>query len=179
MKKEKETKIMTCLYIIIALLFVNTVCSFISLSQNESKKIESNSPSTSEYDVSMFEKSTPTEITKKIKNGDLFVLYFGSSECAYCRKMLPTLQEAQKNYNYKTVYLDIKTVNVNSAEYKEMTALLDVIMTANNETKKFGEFEVTPMIAILNKGKMVDGMIGYNTYDNFVEFLENNGIEKK
>ena len=54
MKKEQETKIMTCLYIIIALLFVNTVCSFISLSQNGSKKIESNSPSTSEYDVSMF-----------------------------------------------------------------------------------------------------------------------------
>lgn len=177
MKKEQETKITTCLYIIIALLLINTICSFIALSRNPQTNQDSASNEL-EYDVSMFEKLSPSEITKKIKKGDLFVLYIGRSDCTYCRKMLPTLQEAQKNYNYKTVYLDINSVNISSSEYKEMASLLDVIMNANGETKKFGEFQVTPMVAILNSGKMVDGMIGFNTYDNFVEFLEKSGVSK-
>ncbi len=181
MKKEQETKIMTCLYIIIALLFINTICNFISLSKTTSNKTTTNSQNTTEteYDVSMFEKETPANITKRMKSGEQFVLYIGRSDCTYCRKMLPTLQEAQKNYSYKTIYLDINSININSNEYKEMASLLDVIITANDETKKFGEFQVTPMVAIISNGKMVDGMIGYNTYDNFVQMIEKTGITKK
>ena len=94
--------------------------------------------------------------------------------------MLPTLQQAQKNYGYETVYLNVASSSVtNSKEYSEMAKLLNVKKTSNGETKEFGEFKVTPMVAVLNKGKMVDGMIGYNTYDNFASFLEKSGIKKK
>lgn len=184
MKKEQEKKIMISLYIIIALLVLNTICHFITISKLSNKPTENVSDnktgsSNSTYDVSSMDQLTPSEITKKIKNGDEIVLYIGQEKCTYCQKMLPTLKEAQTNYGYKTVYLNIAATNVNSTEYKEMSALLDVEKTSNGETKQFGEFRVTPMIAIIRNGKMVDGMIGYNTYDNFAKFLEAAGIKKK
>ncbi len=184
MKKDQEKKIMISLYIVIALLVLNTVCHFITLSKlsSDTTENESNSQTNSSnktYDVSSMERLTPSEITKKIKNGDEIVLYIGQEKCTYCQKMLPTLKEAQTNYGYKTVYLNIAATNVNSTEYKEMSALLDVEKTSNGETKQFGEFRVTPMIAVIRNGKMVDGMIGYNTYDNFTAFLESAGIKKK
>lgn len=182
MKKEQESKIMMCLYIIIGILILNTICHFIVMSKINGGSVNSTSTtqenSDSDYDVSMFTSLTPAEITKKIKSGDEFVLFIGQNSCTYCQKMLPTLQQAQKDYGYTTVYLNIKSVDTTSTEYKEMAALLDVEKTSNGETKEFGEFKVTPMMAVIRNGKMVDGMIGYNTYENFAKFLEDSGIKK-
>ena len=89
------------------------------------------------------------------------------------------MQQLQKDYNYETVYLDISKETVSSSEYREMASLLDIEKTVNGETKKFGEFEYTPMIAVIKSGKMFDGMIGYNTYENISSLLEKAGIKKK
>ena len=185
MKKEQETKITICLYIIIALLSINTICHFITISKldKESTTTSTNQTDTTtsntDYDISLFEQLTPKEITKKIKSGDEIVLFIGQEMCTYCQKILPVLKDAQNNFGYKTVYLNIASTDVTSSEYKEMAALLDVEKTSNGETKEFGQFQVTPMVAVLKNGKMIDGMIGYNTYDNFVKFLEDSGIQKK
>ncbi len=184
MKKAEQSKIIISLYIIIALLCVNIICHMITISKlgNDTTKettTNSSSSSNSTYDVSALQTLTPSEITKKIKNGDEIVLFIGQEKCTYCQKMLPVIKQAQDTYGYKTVYLNIAATNVSSDEYKEMAALLDVEKTSNGETKKFGEFQVTPMVAVIKNGKMIDGMIGYNTYDNFSSFLENCGIKKK
>lgn len=185
MHKENESKLLTSIYIIIVLLIINVICNIVIISKTSTKETTKNDTNikTSEetnYDVSMFTSLLPADIFKKINNGDEFVLYIGQEQCTYCQKMLPTLQQAQKNYGYETVYLNVASSSVtNSKEYSEMAKLLNVKKTSNGETKEFGEFKVTPMVAVLNKGKMVDGMIGYNTYDNFASFLEKSGIKKK
>ena len=185
MEKKDNSKIIVCLYIIIAILILNTICHFIEISKlstkNSTTTTQTNTKtSNSSYDVSMFEDLSPSQITAKIKNGDAFVLYIGQESCTYCQKMLPTLQQAQEDFGYTTVYLNVASGEVTSSnEFKEMSKLLDVTMTANGETKEFGEFQLTPMIAVIRGGKMIDGMIGYNTYENFAEFLTNSGIQKK
>lgn len=181
MKKNDTTKITTCLYVIIGILLINTICVFVLLGKTDNKT-SSNTDNTNTnenvYDVSMFASKKPAEITQMIKNGEQFVLYIGQSTCAYCKKMLPTLQKAQSTYGYKTVYLNAADTNVSSSDYKEMAKLLNVKKTSNGETKEFGEFAVTPMIAVLNGGKMIDGIIGYDSYENFATFLESAGIKK-
>lgn len=182
MEKETSSKIFVCLYIIIAMLVLNTICHFIEISKlndsDSSTKTQTDTKTqNTTYDVSMFQEMSPSEITRKIKNGDEFVLYIGQEKCTYCQKMLPTLQQAQKDFGYTTIYLNVESGEVTSSnEFKEMSKLLDVTMTANGETKEFGEFQLTPMVAVLKDGKMIDGMIGYNTYENFANFLKNSGI---
>lgn len=183
MKKEQESKVMICLYIIIAFLLINTICHFITISKLDREKTtvtNENTPTiNTDYDVSSFEQLTPKEITRRIKNGTEIVLFIGQEKCTYCQKILPVIKEAQNYFGYKTVYLNIASTDVTSSEYKEMASLLDVEKTSNGETKEFGQFQVTPLVAVIKNGKMVDGMIGYNTFDNFVKFLENSGIQKK
>jgi len=181
MKKEQNKKVMACLYIIIGLLLINTICHFIVLSKVGEPKTTSKTETTettNTYDVSMFTTLKSSEVTKKIKNGDQFVLFIGQQNCTFCQKMLSTLQKAQSEYKYTTVYLNIANEDISSNDYKEMASLLDIKKTVNGETKEFGEFQLTPMLAVISKGKMIDGMIGYNTYENFAKFLENAGIIK-
>lgn len=183
MQKEAEKKIIVLLTIITIILSLNTICHFIEISKlsNNNEIEETNTPNNSQntYDVSMFNSLSPSEILKKIKSGEEIILFIGQENCTYCKKMLPTIQQAQNNYGYKTTYLNIATSGLTSSnEYKELTSLLDIEKTVNGETKKFGEFQYTPMVAILRNGKMVDGMIGYNTYENFAKFLESAGIKK-
>ena len=49
----------------------------------------------------------------------------GRETCGHCVSFLPTLQKAQKELNYKTVYLDIETVDTSSENYKEFISKLD------------------------------------------------------
>lgn len=183
MKKNNNKEIMTCLYIVIGLLILNTIFLFILISRDNTGISNSNTNTNGSasnddtYDISSFEQKTPAEITAMIKNKEEFVLFFGQSSCGYCKKMLPTVKSAQEKYKFKTVYLDISTAGTTSSAYQEMSALLDVEVTGNGETKAFGKFAVTPMIAVLSNGKMVDGMIGYDSYDNFVKFLNEAGIK--
>lgn len=183
MKKEQENKMLKCLYVVIVILCINTICHFVTISKldvdDNKTTTENTTKETDNYDTSSFATLTPAEITKKIKNGDEIILFIGQEKCTYCQKMLPVIKQAQTNFGYKTVYLDVAKTSVNSSEYKEMASLLDVEKTANGETKEFGKFTVTPMTAVIKNGKMIDGMIGYNTYDNFVSFLEKSGVTKK
>ncbi|MCI8575298.1 MAG: thioredoxin family protein [Bacilli bacterium] len=183
MKKEHENKLFICLYLMIILLVINSITLFIIASRlNPQEESASNSQtsqdSSTTYDVSMFTSLTAKQVTQKIKSGDQFLLFIGYEGCTFCKKMLPNLQKAQESYKYTTVYLDIDKADTSSTDYKEMASLLNIKKTVNNETKEFGQFQYTPMIAVINDGKMVDGMIGYNTYENLVSFLEKAGIQK-
>lgn len=182
MKKDLEKKFSLCLYIIIIILIINSIILLVissKLNFNENNSSSNNTTITDTYDVSMFTSLKSSEVTKKIKNGEQFVLFIGYSNCTFCKKILPIMQQLQKDYNYETVYLDISKETVSSSEYREMASLLDIEKTVNGETKKFGEFEYTPMIAVIKSGKMFEGMIGYNTYENISSLLEKAGIKKK
>ena len=175
-------KVLTCSYIIIALLALNTIILICKGNVTTS----SNEPTTEEattYDVSMMESVDLDKMLNEVfKRKDTQVVYMGRETCGHCVSFLPTLQKAQKELNYKTVYLDIETVDTSSENYKEFISKLDknYTMTVNGEeqTDTYGSFYgYTPAVFLYKDGKMVDGKIGALEYDDFVNWLNQNGIK--
>ena len=106
--KVIQNKILVCLYIIIGLLCLNTIVLIckgnISFSADETS---TNETTNSEYDVSMMESvDLDTMLNDVFKRKDIQVVYMGRSTCSHCVAFLPTLQKAQNELGYKTVYLD-------------------------------------------------------------------------
>lgn len=169
--KNIMSKILVCLYVIIALLVINTLVLIISNgSAASSSNNGTNTEESGEYDVSMFDTISMEDFKEVSESEDLQVVYIGRSTCGYCVAFLPTLQQAQKEYGYTTKYLDITTM---SSEDQEE------ILTYDNDDEFLSEnFGSTPMVLIMKDGKLVDGWVGYTEYDSFAEFLEKNGITK-
>lgn len=123
---------------------------------------------------------SPTQIVEKIENGEKIVLYIGSETCSYCKELLPILHKAQTNLNFTTVYLNLGKVNLE--EYQKLSPYLDKVLTANvngeSKTQEMGKFFVTPMVAVINDGKMIDGFIGGISYREYTNFLKDSGISK-
>ena len=98
------------------------------------------------------------------------VLNIGRSTCGYCVKFLPNLQQAQKDYGYKTIYIDLEQM---TAEDQES------IKSVDNEENYIAEnFGYTPMVLVFENGKLKQGWVGYAEYDKFASFLEDNGFSK-
>ena len=172
-KEEQFRKIITCLYVIIALLAINTVAVIVTNGNSTAKSKETEETTQTEenqeYDVSMFKSIDASEFEKAFNSSSISVIYMGRSTCSYCVKFLPNLQKAQKEYDYKTLYLDITTVSED--DQKKIVAL---------DEDFFGEnYGVTPTVILVKDGKIVDSHIGYSEYSDYAKFLEKNGIEKK
>lgn len=181
--EKSMSKILICLYIIIALLAVNTLVLIVSngstsassLANNSSDSNSSDSDSDSaentEYDVSMFDEITTDDLESVMNEDSPQVIYIGRSTCGYCVAFLPTLQQAQKDYGYKTKYLDISKMT--SEEQQEKLLSYD-----NDEKIVTDNFGSTPMVLIAKDGKVVKATVGYQEYEDFANFLEENGITK-
>lgn len=123
-----------------------------------------------DYDVSMFETLTTDDAINKIKEGKTEVVYIGRSTCGYCVKFLPSLQQAQNDYNYKTIYINIEEMTSD-----DQNKLLEL---DNDEGYISDNFGYTPMVLIFKDGKLANGWVGYAEYDSFAAFLEDNGLSK-
>lgn len=172
MKEETKLlkKILACVYVIIALLAIDTIILFVTNVDisTESKTKTTENTGSEEYDVSMMDTIDMDELMKTFDSKKTQVVYFGRSTCGYCVKFLPSLQKAQKEYGYKTKYVDITTVNDTSE-----------LMKKDNEEKFLEQnYGATPMVILVKDGKMVDTWVGYSEYDEFAQFLEKNGFEK-
>lgn len=55
--------------------------------------------------------SVASDIVNKINNNESFVVYFGFSECPWCRSILESLLESAKEYNIDNIYyVDVKNI---------------------------------------------------------------------
>ena len=122
------------------------------------------------YDISMFDVINASKVIDLYKSNEIQVIYIGRETCGYCVQFLPVLQQAQKDYGYKTKYLDITTVTEDGQK-----AILE---KDNDEQFLANSFGSTPMVILVKDGKLVDGWIGYAEYDTFANFLEENGFKK-
>ncbi|MBE6159577.1 MAG: hypothetical protein E7157_00805 [Lactobacillales bacterium] len=172
--KETLKKLLICAYVIIALLAVNTVVTFISnveVTKESEKTTETEETQTNtEYDVSMFDTVDAEKVVKLFDEDETQVIYVGRETCGYCVQFLPALQQAQKDYGYKTKYLDITTVTEDGQK-----AILE---KDNDEDFLATNFGSTPMVILVKDGKIVDGWVGYAEYETFAQFLEENGFKK-
>lgn len=161
-----------CVYIVLGLLAINTI---ILLANNihvvKDNEIETEEKeSTKEYDVSMMNSVDMDELIKLFDSKDTQVVYIGRSTCGYCVQFLPALKKAQKEYGYKTNYLNISEVSESDAEK---------LLEKDNDEKFLEEnYGATPMVLLVKDGKLQDTWVGYSEYNEFAQFLEENGFKK-
>lgn len=169
-------KMILCFYVIIFLLIVNTTILLLKDAKfgtvDDSSNTNNNDDIAAEYDVSMFSPVTAETLKEETEKDELQIVYIGRSTCGFCIQFLPILQQAQKDYDYKTLYLDITTVKTTEQQ--------DRILELDNEEgfldKNFGS---TPMVLLMKNNEIVDASIGYKEYSEYSEWLEKNGFEKK
>ncbi len=165
--EEQLKKLQVCAYIIIVLLLVNTIALFASLKDpSADAETSTNETETSyDYDVSMFKTIDEDEFVNKYNGSELSVVYFGRATCGYCVQFLPVLQQAQSDYGYKTLYVDIEKVS-------------DSTKIINLDSFFASYYGSTPTVVLVKDGKVVDSQVGYTDYSTFASFLEDNGFTK-
>jgi len=124
-----------------------------------------------EYDVSMFDTLTTTDALTEIAKKETEIVYIGRETCGYCVQFLPVLEQAQDEFGYKTIYIDLEEMTSD-----DQTKLLEL----DNEEKYIEEnFGYTPMVLVFKDGKFSTGWVGYAEYDSFAAFLEEDAGLKK
>lgn len=170
-------KILLSLYAIIAILVVNTTVLLLkdvkwgTTSDGANTNVGGNTGS-EQYDVSMFTSVTADTLKEATASDDAKIVYIGRSTCGHCVNFLPILQQAQKDYGYETLYLDITTVTTTEQQ--------DKILELDNEEGFLNEnFGGTPMILLMKNSQIVDTWLGYAEYAEYATWLEQNGFAKK
>ena len=132
------------------------------------------------YDVSMFKEITASDIKTETKD-ILSVVYIGRSTCGWCAAFLPNLWQAEKEYGYETLYVDIaKIIDFDNGEVIDQDAY-DIMMSLTGDgydgymEENFGS---TPMILIIKDNIIVNAQTGYSEYEDFVKVLNDAGINK-
>lgn len=181
MKKNEEIEkkleqIRNILIIIAVILFVNVIVLAIGNSNNTSSNTSNDTSNSTnnddsselpEYDVTQFTEITVDEMFNKVATSGYQVVYIGRSGCGYCRLFLDALKQAQTNFNYKTLYIDLDKVTTEGAT--KMKAISDKV------NQNFGS---TPMILIYKDGEYKDMWLGYDEYSAFETYLLGLGMTK-
>ena len=184
--EEYLNKIYTMLIIVLVVSIMSLLIGLVNYSNtkgntttNKTLTPSNNGSSTSDYDVSMFNAVSVSDILKFLgtSNKETHILYLGRSTCSACVAFLPNLQATQKEMNFTTDYLDITTVDTTSDDYKKFSNLLskEITQTVNgtSETGKISEFYgYTPMIIVVKNGEAVDAIVGSYSKDNLQTFLK-------
>lgn len=161
-------KIFYCLVVIAVILLVGVIGIFAGIENMNGTSVKQNEEQVQEYDASMFKQVTPDEFVEAFKGSETQVIYIGRPTCSYCAAFLPTLQQAQKDYNYTTLYLNIDEVD--SSEISKITGLDEWLNTY---------YGTTPLVIVVKDGKIQgEGWVGYAEYDTFAAYLENLGFKK-
>lgn len=184
--KENEiilNKIYKLLKLIVILFSATLIVLSIGVSSyiNNNKKSETTTESeyNTDYDVSMFKEIKASELKKN--TNDLSVVYIGRSTCSWCAAFLPRLWEAQEEYGYKTLYIDIAKImdftnNGEILDQKAYNIMID-LTGKNYETYVKDNFGATPMILIMKNNKIVGAQTGYSEYEEFKKVLNEAGIK--
>lgn len=120
-----------------------------------------------EYDVTEFTEITVDEMFNKVATSGYQVVYIGRIGCGYCRLFLDSLKQAQTNFKYKTLYIDLDKVTSDGA--KKMKEISDDL------NKNFGS---TPMVLVYKDGEYKEMWLGYAQYSEFEKFLLKQGMTK-
>lgn len=161
-------KIFYCLVVIAVILLVGVIGIFAGIENMNGTSSKQDEEQVQEYDASMFKQVTPDEFVEAFKGSETQVIYIGRPTCSYCAAFLPTLQQAQKDYNYTTLYLNIDEVD--SSEISKITDLDEWLNTY---------YGTTPLVIVVKDGKIQgEGWVGYAEYDTFAAYLENLGFKK-
>ncbi len=91
---------------------------------------------------------------KKVKESDFCVVDFYATWCAPCRMLKPIMEEIE------TILKDVEFYNVDVDESEDIA-------------REYKIFSI-PTILIFKKGQVVDTMVGFNTKDEVLKFIDQN-----
>ena len=123
--EEYLKKIYTMLIVVLVISIMSLLIGLVNYSNtkgttnNNSSTTTNNGSSTNNYDVSMFNEVSVSDILKFLgtSNKDTHILYLGRSTCSACVAFLPNLQATQSEMNFTTDYLDITKVEMSIASF--------------------------------------------------------------
>lgn len=183
--EEYLKKIYTMLIVVLVISIMSLLIGLVNYSNtkgttnNNSFTTTNNGSSTNDYDVSMFNEVSVSDILKFLgtSNKDTHILYLGRSTCSACVAFLPNLQATQSEMKFTTDYLDITKVDTSNDDFTKFSNLLSKEITQNvngtTQTGKISEFYgLTPMIVVIKNGEAVDAIVGSYSKDNLQTFLK-------
>ena len=180
LKLVKINKLIMILLIVIVILLTMGVSKMYY--NSNSKDIETNSSESeynTDYDVSMFEEIKAKDVKSKTKN-KLQIVYIGRETCGWCAAFLPNLWDAQDEFDFTTLYIDIAKIidfSAGSIIDQDSYDILNDLTGDGYEDYMEENFGATPMILIIKDNKIVGAQTGYSEYDTFKTVLENAGIK--
>ena len=160
--EEYLKKIYTMLIVVLVISIMSLLIGLVNYSNtkgttnNNSSTTTNNGSSTNNYDVSMFNEVSVSDILKFLgtSNKDTHILYLGRSTCSACVAFLPSSDVFTKFSNLLSKEI---TQNVNGT----------------TQTGKISEFYgLTPMIVVIKNGEAVDAVVGAYSKDNLQTFLK-------
>lgn len=178
---EKILKTNRIILVVLILMFILLTMGVSKMYSNKNIDTYTNTDSESEYntdyDVSMFEEIEASDIASKTKKSKQ-VVYVGRASCGWCAAFLPTLWEAQEEYDYTTLYIDIaKIIDFSNGNILDNDAYDTMLELTGDKYEGYMEqnFGATPMVLVIEKGKIISAQTGYNEFEAFKQVLENAG----
>lgn len=172
------------------IIIVITVCSVIGSTIYNNVKVKEKKANKG-VDVLVLKEFIDTdlkEILKKISNNESFAVYVGYAGCQACTSYAPVLQRTQTENDLDTYYLNYKSVDKKSKDWKNFLKAivveqkLSVSIDGKDVTldNKIGnilkDHGYTPVTLFFVKGKNTAGKIGQLTSDEINELKDISGI---
>lgn len=180
-KGEKIIVLLLCAILLVLIIGVSKMYSNTKVDTSNGTQNETTEYNT-DYDVSMFEEIEAKDLKKKTK-GELSVVYIGRESCGWCAAFLPNLWQAQEDYEFKTLYIDIaKIIDFASENYdildQDAFDTLSALSGEGFENYMEQNFGATPMILVMKDNKIIKAQTGYGEYEAFETLLTDAGIKK-
>ena len=180
LKLVKINKLIVILLIAILILLTMGVSKmYYNSSALETETANSESEYNTDYDVSMFNEIEAKDVKSKTKN-KLQVIYIGRETCGWCAAFLPNLWDAQDEFGFTTLYIDIaKIIDFENGEVIDQNSfdILNALTGEGYEEYMSENFGATPMILIMKDNKIVGAHTGYSEYETFKTTLKDAGIK--
>ncbi len=101
------------------------------------------------------------EFDKRFNSSERTVIYYASPSCSACSLQTPVLEVISSDYDMDYYYLDSSKLSASQRQ--------TVLETLDIE-------HATPTTLIVEKGKVVDKVVGYTPGKEYVEFFKKNGL---
>ncbi len=103
-------------------------------------------------DVADFQLISLKESLRMFEEGGTGILYYGYTECAWCNRAVPELNEVAKELNLTIYYVDA-SAKVEKEDYKKLLEYIDPVLKVNSSGEK--GFYVPAVIGVKN-GKLAE-----------------------
>lgn len=170
-------KIIVVLLAVILVILVIGVSKMYSTGENDLNNSDETGYNT-EYDVSSFDEIVAGDIKKSTKNKTK-VIFIGRESCGWCAAFLPNLWDAQDEYGFTTLYIDLaKIIDFSSNSITDQDAFDILSELTGDEYDGYMEENLgsTPMILVVKDNEIIKAQTGYSEYDTFKSMLDEVGL---